>query len=620
MLIGPIVARELITAARQPRMYRRRSSLAILMLVLVGLGYGALHLRHHGALSIAAFRIIISSMFVGLVFFQYVICSELVPVYVAGLIAGERERRTIGDLLTTRLSSAEIVLGKLTAGLAQLATTFALGVPALVLMPLFCGFDPSIVALACLGMASTAYFVGGLSILVSIGCRRNGRAIATALTLMFAWLIIPLLIMGFMPRTMPQLVQWVNPVNRWLLASSPAGVFSLSAIAALWGGTIHDASRWIWMIGLQIAAGTVLIGWAIARLRPVARKLEDGEGGDSARLRARHRWRITARPACGKWPVLWKELHTGKPGGLSQVAELLVLLMIFASIIYGAYYFGWPALREAIEHGFHSTANDVHRLAFNNYLRCITSVVELVCLLAVAGAAADTVAVERARATWDSLLSTSLTGPEILGAKLIGAVWQVRGGIVLMLALSLAGMLAGSIHPIGFVAAIALLIASISFIAALGVHASLVARDVTHATARIILLIIWLTGAFSICYLPTRMTSVAMGASSVPFVNWLCLVSYRDVSEAMGEGVFNYLSTMAIFTNEGPGRVVSTWILAVAGYTAAAAWLTIRAWNRFDRIAGRPEPTAKRDSDRPDARRNIRRTRAAEVRETVHAG
>ena len=44
--------------------------------------------------------------FGGLIFFHYVLASELVPVYVAGMIAGERERRTIGDLLVTRLSSA----------------------------------------------------------------------------------------------------------------------------------------------------------------------------------------------------------------------------------------------------------------------------------------------------------------------------------------------------------------------------------------------------------------------------------------------------------------------------------------------------------------------------------
>ncbi len=105
------------------------------MLLLVGLIYGVLYLRYQGTLSVAGFRTVMWCTFGGLIFFHYVLASELVPAHVAGLIAGERERRTIGDLLVTRLSSAEIVLGKLTAGLAQFATTFAISVPALVLVP-----------------------------------------------------------------------------------------------------------------------------------------------------------------------------------------------------------------------------------------------------------------------------------------------------------------------------------------------------------------------------------------------------------------------------------------------------------------------------------------------------
>ena len=57
-----------------------------------------------------------------------------------------------------------------------------------------------------------------------------------------------------------------------------------------------------------------------------------------------------------------------------------------------------------------------------------------------------------------------------------------------------------------------------------------------------------------------------MGAGSVPFVNFLCLVSYRDVTEALSQGTFNYLSTMAIMTNEGAGRVLAAYLTAVAGY------------------------------------------------------
>jgi hypothetical protein len=82
-----------------------------------------------------------------------------------------------------------------------------------------------------------------------------------------------------------------------------------------------------------------------------------------------------------------------------------------------------------------------------------------------------------------------------------------------------------------------------------------------------------------------------MGAGSVPFVNWLCLISYRDLTEALGQGTFSYLSTMAISVNDGAGGVLATYLLAVAGYAGAAAWFTRAAWNRFDRAADRPQRT-----------------------------
>ena len=109
-------------------------------------------------------------------------------------------------------------------------------------MPLLCGFDPTTIALACVGIASTAFFVGGLSILVSTGCRRSGRAIAATLLPVLAWMIIPILVMGFVPRTMPRLGPWVLPVNRWLLASSPCGVMVQFAIKLVLGAQCMSRS------------------------------------------------------------------------------------------------------------------------------------------------------------------------------------------------------------------------------------------------------------------------------------------------------------------------------------------------------------------------------------------
>ena len=61
---------------------------------------------------------------------------------------------------------------------------------------------------------------------------------------------------------------------------------------------------------------------------------------------------------------------------------------------------------------------------------------------------------------------------------MLGTVWKTRWGIALLLALWSAGMLTGALHPLGVLAALALLISALWFVAALGIRASLVSRDV----------------------------------------------------------------------------------------------------------------------------------------------
>jgi hypothetical protein len=91
-------------------------------------------------------------------------------------------------------------------------------------------------------------------------------------------------------------------------------------------------------------------------------------------------------------------------------------------------------------------------------------------LLLVALGAAAGVTAERARETWDSLTATPLCGRTILRAKAVGAVWKVRWGLLLLVVLWAAGLLTGSLHPLGLVAALLLLGVSVGFMAALGTY------------------------------------------------------------------------------------------------------------------------------------------------------
>ena len=89
---------------------------------------------------------------------------------------------------------------------------------------------------------------------------------------MGAWLILPTLAWAFMGSAIPRLWPWVRPINMWLMASSPFGVF-LCTMGVAFGWNIEVRAR-LDDRSFQMAAGTVMICWAIARLRPASRRLD----------------------------------------------------------------------------------------------------------------------------------------------------------------------------------------------------------------------------------------------------------------------------------------------------------------------------------------------------------
>jgi ABC-type transport system involved in multi-copper enzyme maturation permease subunit len=590
----PILARELLTASRRRQTYRERCVLAALVLLAMSGFYAASRFWHGGQLSVHELAGFAQSAFNALMLLQFVLTGWLVPVFVAGVIAGERERRTLGDLLTTRLSSAEIVLGKLAAGLMQYFACLATGFPIVCLLPLLGGVDPTVIVLAYAGTISTALFLTGLSVLVSIHAPRGGQAVRETIGLEVIWLALPMAGL-LVPRTWPGLWPWVQPVHEWLMASTPTGVWLGPGITAS-GTTFFEAVAW--MIGLQLSAGILMIGLAVVRMRAASR-IRGGDGDTRTRTRrwpVLRRWLIP-RPTCGESPVLWKEFHTARPAGFARLVGVVVFLIGIAVIAYGCFDLGKPAALEwyartgpaALEWYARTGpgAPDWNRFRFNNYLRFVNSLVELFVLIFIAGAAAEAVAAERARGTWESLLTTQLEGREILLDKMRGARSKGRWGILLLVGLWSAGLLTGSLHPLGVAAALAFLIVSTWFVAALGVYASILARDVTQATRAVIATVVLLGSTFLVCLMPSRMTSISLGSGSMPFVNWLSLVSYRDLREAVGQGTFNQLTSASIFTDEGPVHVLATCLIGTFSYAAAAAWLGGRALAGFERIAGR---------------------------------
>ena len=68
-------------------------------------------------------------------------------------------------------------------------------------------------------------------------------------------------------------------------------------------------------------------------------------------------------------------------------------------------------------------------------------------LLAVAGASASSIAIEREEDTWVSLTSTPLTGWQIVRGKVFGAIWNQRGFAAVLGFIWLLGLLTAALQP-----------------------------------------------------------------------------------------------------------------------------------------------------------------------------
>lgn len=611
MSLGPFLRRELITSVRRGTAFSdRRGPLVLTALVVAGCavawdwwGWDRASVAGASSFALATFAWIVAT--------QAVLAPGLVPVLVAPAIAAERDRKSLDSLLATRLSAAEIVLGTLGAGLLRYGNGLAALVPIVTLMMFFGGIDPRLVLLAAAGLASTVIALAALAVMVSAGARTASRAVSSTVVLAMTWMGLPILIVMLLPRVWPAAVTWVVPLALWVLDSSPLGV-GMNLMGVIRRGPLVGSV--LRMIALQTTAAAVLVLWAIARLRPASRACHDAEARAASRRLLRARW--WPRPACGDDPVLWHEMHPGRR--MSRAAlwvDRLVNATWIGLIAYGISWFARPAFAELGRLGYGPapgafTVPEVNpiarvlvgklmrlsvgpapgqaRLELNYVLRMTTGILDILYLLMVAGAAAESVAKERERETWLGLIATPLTGREILRAKMLGSIWKTRGLAILMLALWVIGLLAGAVHPLGFLAAVAGLGVSGWFFAVLGVSMSLRSRDRAQATGRALGPLLLFLSLGAVPFILPGMASVALAGVTMPFQAWASLLSYEDVHAATHAGAIPQFAAIGLGGGAGPGIILAAWLIGTIAQAVGAFLLMRSAVRGFDAAVGRP--------------------------------
>lgn len=594
MFSGPVLARELLTTARRGKLFRQRVMVVAAMFAILWIcfySWSVARGRVIQAREIANFAL---TMFAFLVLLQIVLTLVFVPEPITRGIAGERERRTLSYLLATPMTSAEIVLDKVGAGLVQYVSGLAVGLPIAILLVFLGGVDPIVVLLTYVGFLSTAFVLAGFSALIAVNRRTSRESFGVVVGISAAWLTLPIPGTFLISRMWSWLSVWLAPLNVWLLASNPFGVM----IGWL---RLRSASAFVdsiaWMIGLQVSAGLVFLLGAIVLLRPASRTLEGGEVRvifGKKRFRPVWHWRMWPKPPCGDDPMLWKEMYTSRIDGITKIVNVVVYAALTVAIGYGVYYFGMPALREMLSEGYQSDT-DNHRVTFNQCLRITNGIITLMVVILVSSTAAEGLGLEKSRDTWTSLLATPLPGREILRAKALGAIWRVRWGIVLVVILGAAGMLTGAVHPVGYFLSLTVLTAFVAFHAALGMFISLYTKDMRHAaswTALLSLITVFSPISFA---MPVASKPILMAAGSCPFLASAALISCRNMRELRFSGLSSAVILPGMPTEEPVWQIFGTFVIAILGAALAAIVMSWIAFRQFDRIVGRPRRAREKD-------------------------
>jgi hypothetical protein len=253
---------------------------------------------------------------------------------------------------------------------------------------------------------------------------------------------------------------------------------------------------------------------------------------------------------------------------------------------------GVPAFSEMLTYGYGHTSPASDRLALNVAVRIFTAVLYILGGLLLAASAATGITIEREKDTWTSLTSTPLESGEIIKAKILGAFWRVRGVLVALLFVWVVGLFCGAVHPLGFLAALALASAALAFIAVLGTYFSLRSKSSARAIAATIVTLAIVSGGYLMCCIPAMhdRESIVLVAGCTPVIVPYAPVSFPEMVRLLQSSAYG----------PSPALIILTGFLCLAFYGSLALGLYHLCLSRFELEVDRPRreiPGYRSESD-----------------------
>jgi ABC-type transport system involved in multi-copper enzyme maturation permease subunit len=426
MFGGPVLFFELLLGSRRNRLWVFRYIYAAWLLVQFFVLY-LLYLieAYADSNSTGRFAVDYVTMFI---WQQLILLTIATPALVAGAVTDEKERGTLQYLLTAELLPVEIVVGKLVGRLAGVLSIFLAGLPFLCFVGSFTSIGLVGILVVILELALAAFALAAASMLASVWARQTRDAVLSLFAVgVIAWVV------GLAARV---------TVSRATLAGTPKsmGLDVLRAVASLaeafdpaWvlepalagDDTRALFVRLFWHALVWGSVATVCATLAILRLRAAYVKQLEGSGKRKRQLL----W--SARPNVNNEPITWKERFVVGLAPLPwfrYVPRWLGLcLIVFFTLLAGLTVLGAAASVAPWEYVAAIGTGQFGRLTIDKAMAgeafaglgiavvvLASMIVGIRCSGAITG--------EREKHTWEALLLTPLSTPQLVRAKLWGVI------------------------------------------------------------------------------------------------------------------------------------------------------------------------------------------------------
>lgn len=449
MFAGPLFDRALLTSPRPWRHFLMRGGYIALLAVLA---WTAVHATF-GNKSVerlsdwAAFG---RYLFGVLAIVQLVMVTAVSLLFSVGVIAQEKDRRTLLLLLMTDLRNRELVLGKLLGSLLPVLVLIGVSLPVFCVVRLLGGVTLSQVLWCEALCLVTAFVVGSWGTLVAYWREKTFQTLSIGV-------LGVVLLVGLAEGTV-SLLGLESPVGRLAALFNPfRGLIDLlnplSDRLTVHGGTVVPPWHPIVALGLLAVGMVVLTSCMVRRWNPSqlvheqARRMKE-ETAVAERSRHRVVW---------EQPILWREIATSAYGR-KMIFIKLVYLAIAAAL------FVWvrqPGVSEELVLGM------LPRAAAGFVLLTIIG------LLLVTAQSVTSLTSEQDGQTLELLLVTEVTAKEFIFGKLLGVLYNTKEVLVVPLLMLLMYRLDGKLAREDLLFLVIGFGSLTGFCAALGLHMAL---------------------------------------------------------------------------------------------------------------------------------------------------